>query len=155
MKNKIACIVPAGMNITAKSKERSMHTIIFTSKAMAAIGPYNQAIRAGNLVFTSGQLGIDPRTGKLVEGLEAQVHMSFNNLRTVLQEAGSKLSDVVKFNIYLTDMDNFEKVNDIMKFYLNGIQHPARTCNQPAALPKGALFLVDAVAVVPSNSEAE
>lgn len=130
-----------------------MHTIINTSKAMAAIGPYNQAIRTGNLIFTSGQLGIDPRTGKMVEGIEAQMHMSFNNLRTVLQEAGAKLSDVVKFNIYLKDMKDFDKMNEIMKFYLNGIQHPARTCNQPTELPKGALFLMDAVAVLPEGSK--
>ncbi len=125
-----------------------MHTIVNTPKAMAAIGPYNQAIRVGNLVFTSGQLGIDPKTGKLVEGLEAQILQTFCNLQEVLRAAGASLKDVVKFNIYLNDMADFDRMNDMMRRYLLGTQHPARTCNQPIAMPKGALFLMDAVAVI-------
>lgn len=125
-----------------------MHTLINTPKAMAAIGPYNQAIRVGKLVFTSGQLGVDPKTGKLVEGLDAQMHMTFANLRAVLHQAGAQFKDVVKFNIYLDDMANFEKMNDFMKQYLLGLPHPARTCTQPVAMPKGCLFLLDAIAVV-------
>ena len=109
-----------------------MHTLINTPKAMAAIGPYNQAIRVGNLV----------------EGLDAQMHMTFANLRAVLHEAGAQFKDVVKFNIYLNDMANFEKMNDFMKQYLLGLPHPARTCTQPVAMPKGCLFLLDAIAVV-------
>ena len=125
-----------------------MHTIVNTSRAMAAIGPYNQAIRVGNMVFTSGQLGIDPKTGRLVEGLKAQMLVTFSNLKAVLHEAGAELKDVVKFNIYLKDMKDFEEMNNLMKENLVGIQHPARTCNQPVELPKGALFLMDAIAVL-------
>ena len=125
-----------------------MHTIVNTSRAMAAIGPYNQAIRVGNMIFTSGQLGIDPKTGRLVEGLKAQMLVTFSNLKAVLHEAGAELKDVVKFNIYLKDMKDFEEMNNLMKENLVGIQHPARTCNQPVELPKGALFLMDAIAVL-------
>ncbi len=125
-----------------------MHTIVNTSKAMAAIGPYNQAIRVGNIIFTSGQLGIDPKTGKLVDGLDAQILQTFSNLQEVLRASGASLKDVVKFNIYLKDMADFDHMNDMMRSYLLGTQHPARTCNQPIAMPKGALFLMDAVAIV-------
>lgn len=122
--------------------------IVFTGNAMRAIGPYNQAVKVGNFVFTAGQLGISPQTNKLMEGLDAQAAMTFNNMNEVLHAAGAHRKDLVKINIYLKDMKDFEKINELMKAWLKGTAHPARTCIQAVELPKGCLFLMDAVAFI-------
>ena len=122
-------------------------TIVHTEHAPAAIGTYSQAVRAGNTVYVSGQIGIDPKTGQLVEGIEAQIRRVFANLKAVAEASGGSLSDAVKLTIYLTDLAHFAKVNEIMGTYF--VQpYPARAAVGVAALPKGALVEADAVLVL-------
>ncbi len=125
-----------------------MHkTIISTADAPQAIGTYSQAVKAGDTVYLSGQIGLDPATMELVEGVEAEIHQVFRNLRAVAVAAGGSLADVVKLNIYLTDLANFCKVNEIMALYF-GQPFPARAAVGVAALPRGAAVEADAVLVL-------
>jgi reactive intermediate/imine deaminase len=117
---------------------------IHSKHAPAALGPYSQGIRAGNTVYLSGQLGLDPATGNLVEGVEAQTHQLFKNLRAVAQAAGGELADTVKLTIMLADLADFAKVNEIMATYFKP-PYPARATYQVAALPKGALIEVEGI----------
>ncbi len=123
------------------------HQIIHTDKAPAAVGPYSQAIRVGNLVYTAGQIGLDPSTGTLKEGLEAQTHQVLTNLQAVLEAAGASLSTVVKTTIYLVDMADFAQVNQIYGAYFSDAP-PARSTVAVASLPLGALVEIEAVAYV-------
>lgn len=118
--------------------------VIQTPDAPAAIGTYSQAIRVDNTVYLSGQIGLDPNTMMMVEGIEAQVHRVFQNLRAVADAAGSSLNDVVKLNIYLTDLAHFAKVNEIMATYFHQ-PYPARAAVGVASLPRGALVEADGV----------
>lgn len=124
-----------------------MNTVISTPKAPAAVGPYSQAIKAGNTVYCSGQIGLDPATGTMVEGVVAQANRAFDNLEAVLAQAGAKMTDVVKFTIFLTDINDFSQVNEVMAGHVP-TPYPARSCMQVAALPKGALVEVEAIAVI-------
>ena len=119
-------------------------TVIQTPDAPAAIGTYSQAVRVDNTVYLSGQIGLDPNTMMLVEGIEAQIHRVFQNLRAVADAAGSSLDDVVKLNIYLTDLAHFAKVNEIMATYFHQ-PFPARAAVGVASLPRGALVEADGV----------
>ncbi len=121
--------------------------VIHTDQAPAAVGPYSQAIRVGNLVFTAGQVGIDPVTGQLREGLEAQTRQIMANLQAVLQAAGTDLAHVVKTTIFMTDLSAFKQVNAIYGEYFPA-DPPARSTIQVAALPLGALIEIEAIAVV-------
>ncbi|MGL4768224.1 MAG: RidA family protein [Formosimonas sp.] len=121
--------------------------IISTPNAPAAIGPYSQAVQIGQLVFTSGQLGMSPETGDLAVGVEAQAHQAFKNLEAILTAAGGSLASVVKFTLFLTDLSDFAKVNEIMAQYVPQ-PFPARSTVGVASLPKGGLFEVEAVAQV-------
>jgi reactive intermediate/imine deaminase len=119
-----------------------------TSKAPQAIGPYSQAIKAGNLVFLSGQIPLLPSTMELVEGgIEAQTNQVFKNLSAVIEASGATLADVVKLTIYLTDLTEFPRVNDIMASYFSE-PYPARATIEVSALPKGSLVEVDAVVML-------
>ncbi|HHW24442.1 MAG TPA: RidA family protein [Bacillota bacterium] len=118
---------------------------ISTDKAPAAAGPYSQAIRAGGFVFVSGQLGIDPATGELEEGFEAQAERALANLGAVLAAAGLSYGDVVKTTCFLTDMSNFAAFNSIYSRYFDTCK-PARSCVAVASLPKGGLVEVEAIA---------
>ena len=121
--------------------------IIATPNAPQAIGTYSQAVKAGNTVYLSGQIGLDPASMAMVEGIEAQIHRVFQNLRAVTEAAGGGLADVVKLNVFLTDLGHFAKVNEIMAQYF--IQpYPARAAVGVASLPKGALVEADAVMVL-------
>ena len=120
-------------------------TIIHTDDAPAAVGPYSQAVRLGNLVFTAGQIGLDPATGKLREGLEAQTEQVLANLQAVLTAAGSDLSRVLKTTIFLTNMADFAAVNRIYGRHF-GDAPPARSTVAVAALPLGALVEIEAIA---------
>lgn len=122
----------------------STKTIIQTPDAPAAIGTYSQAVRVDDTVYLSGQIGLDPSTMQMAEGIEAQIHRVFQNLRAVSSAAGSSLSDVVKLNIYLTNLDNFAKVNEIMATYFRQ-PYPARAAVGVAALPRGALVEMDGI----------
>jgi len=118
---------------------------ISTDKAPAAAGPYSQAIRAGGFVIVSGQLGIDPATGELEEGFEAQAERALANLGAVLAAAGLSYGDVVKTTCFLTDMSNFAAFNSIYSRYFDTCK-PARSCVAVASLPKGGLVEVEAIA---------
>lgn len=124
-----------------------MKSIISTDQAPAAIGTYSQAVRAGNTVYLSGQIGLDPANMQLVEGIEAQIHRVFANLAAVAQAAGGSLGDVVKLNVYLTDLAHFGRVNEIMAQYFSP-PYPARAAVGVASLPRGALVEADAVMVL-------
>lgn len=122
--------------------------IIHTEQAPAAIGPYSQAVRAGNTVYFSGQIPLDPATGNLVDGdIEAQARRAFDNLKAVAEAAGGSLGDIVRLGLYLTDLGEFAKVNAVMQDYFQA-PFPARSTIEVAGLPKGAAFEVDAVMVI-------
>lgn len=121
-----------------------MKTAIQTSAAPAAIGTYSQAVRAGNTVYLSGQIGFDPATMQLAEGIEAQTHRVFANLAAIAQAAGLGLGHAVRMTVYLTDLAHFAKVNEIMAQYVPQ-PFPARAAVGVASLPRGALVEVDAI----------
>ncbi len=123
-----------------------MKKAIHASGAPAAVGPYVHAVEANGLIFTSGQLGLIPETGELPEGVEAQAHHSLKNLAAVLEAAGSSLGHVVKTNVFLDDINDFAKVNEVYAQYFQG-EPPARSCVQAAKLPKGGLVEIEAIAV--------
>jgi len=118
-----------------------------TKSAPVALGPYSQGIRVGQTVYLSGQLGLDPANGNLADGIEAQTHRVFGNLRAVAQAAGGQLDDIVKLTVLLTDLADFAKVNDIMATYFKP-PYPARATYQVAALPKGAKLEIEGVLVL-------
>jgi 2-iminobutanoate/2-iminopropanoate deaminase len=124
-------------------------TAVHSDEAPKAIGPYSQAIRAGNLLFCSGQIPLDPRTGEIVGGSEvaAQARQVMENLKAVLQAAGASFAHVVKTTIYLSDLGNFREVNEIYGGYFSSAP-PARATVQVAGLPRGALVEIDAIAVL-------
>ena len=119
---------------------------IETAAAPAAIGPYSQGVDLGSLAFTSGQLGIDPSTGTLPESVEAQARQSLGNVAAVLKAAGLEMSDVVKTLVFVKNMADFAKVNAIYAEFFRGEVLPARSCVEAAALPKGALVEIEAIA---------
>lgn len=125
---------------------------IQTKDAPAAIGPYSQAIRAGSTVYLSGQIGLDPATGAMVEGLEAQAHRVFANLRAVARAAGGDLDDIVKLSILMVDLSGFAKINEIMATYFNA-PFPARATYQVSALPRGGLIEVEAILVLQARGD--
>lgn len=121
---------------------------IRTKNAPEAIGPYSQGIKINNMLFTSGQIPIDPKTGKIVDDdIIKQAKQVFNNLKAVLEAGGALLSDVVKTTVYLKDLGDFTKVNEIYAAYFEA-PYPARSCVEVSALPKGALIEIDALAVI-------
>jgi len=121
--------------------------IISTAAAPAAIGTYSQAIQAGNTIYLSGQIGLDPASMQMVDGIDAQIVRVFENLKAVAAAAGATLNDAVKFNIYLTDLANFAKVNAVMAKYVSE-PYPARAAVGVKELPRGALVEADAVLVL-------
>lgn len=122
-------------------------TVISTPHAPSAIGTYSQAIRCGDTVYLSGQIGLDPQSMQLVEGIDAQVRRVFDNLKAVAEAAGGSLADAVKLTIYLTDLGHFAKVNEIMAAYFNQ-PYPARAAIGVASLPRAALVEADAILVI-------
>lgn len=126
---------------------KSTRTIITSDKAPKAVGPYSQAIRAGDFVFTAGQIGTDPKTGELVEGLEAQVRQVLQNMSHVLEASGSSLKDVVKTTVFMQDLGEFAQMNAIYTEFFPK-DYPARSTIQIAALPRGARVEIECVALV-------
>ena len=122
-------------------------TVVETAGAPKAIGPYSQAVRAGDTVYLSGQIGLDPATGQLVDGTEAQAHRVFANLRAVVEAAGGRMGQIAKLSILLVDLGDFAKVNEIMASHF-APPYPARATYQVAGLPRGARIEVDAVLVL-------
>jgi reactive intermediate/imine deaminase len=118
--------------------------IIQTEGAPAAIGTYSQAVKVGTTVYLSGQIGLDPATMQMVDSIEAQIHRVFKNLKAVVEAAGGSLNDVVKLNIFLTDLSHFALVNTIMAEYFSQ-PFPARAAVGVASLPRAALVEADAI----------
>lgn len=121
--------------------------ILHTDKAPAAVGPYCQAVQVGDMIFTSGQLAIDPANGNLInDDIEKATRRSLDNVKAILEEAGSNLEKVVKTTIFLDDMDNFAKVNEVYGEYFSD-HKPARSCVQVARLPKDAIVEIEVIAL--------
>jgi len=120
---------------------------IHTTDAPRAIGTYSQAVRAGGFIYLSGQIGLDPETMQLVDGIDAQIHRVLDNLRGVASAAGATLDHAVKVTVFLTDLDNFAAVNEAMAQYFTQ-PYPARAAVGVAALPRGALVEIEAVLFV-------
>ena len=121
-------------------------TVINSKNAPAAVGPYVHAVKAGEFLFTSGQIGLVPETGELQEGIEAQTEQALKNLGAVLTEAGMDYSDVIKTTVFLDNIGDFATVNGIYAKYFTG-DAPARSCVEVANLPKGALVEIEVIAV--------
>ena len=121
--------------------------VIHTENAPAAIGTYSQAILVGNTLYLSGQIGLDPYSMELVEGIEAQIRRVFDNLKAVCEAAGGSLADIAKLNIFLTDLSNFQLVNQIMGEYF-AQPYPARAALGVASLPKNALVEMDGIDII-------
>ncbi|WP_353142693.1 RidA family protein [Acinetobacter pragensis] len=121
--------------------------VIHTENAPAAIGTYSQAILVGNTLYLSGQIGLDPYSMELVDGIEAQIRRVFDNLKAVCEAAGGTLADIAKLNIFLTDLSNFQLVNQIMGEYF-AQPYPARAALGVASLPKGALVEMDGIVII-------
>ena len=126
---------------------KTPRTIIATPNAPAAIGTYSQAILVGDTLYLSGQIGLDPYSMELVEGIEAQIRRVFDNLKAVCEAAGGSLADIAKLNIYLTDLSHFQLVNQIMGEYF-AQPYPARAALGVASLPKDALVEMDGVVII-------
>ena len=121
--------------------------IIKTDNAPQAIGTYSQAVKVNNTIFLSGQIGLDPKTMQLVDGIENQIHQVFKNISEVIKVSGASMSKIVKLNIYLTDLGHFATVNEIMKQYFSE-PYPARAAVGVASLPKDALIEADGFVVI-------
>lgn len=122
--------------------------IICTEKAPAAIGPYSQAVKIGNLMFISGQIPIDPATGNVVEGdIQAQTRQCIKNLQAICEAAGANLQDIVKTSVFIKDMNQFVKINEIYAEFFN-TEPPARACVEVSCLPKNVLIEIEAVVAV-------
>ncbi len=124
-----------------------MKEVISTKKAPSAIGPYSQGIKAGKLVFSSGQIPLDPKTGTFPEGIEAQTRQSLTNCKAVLEASGASMSDVVKTTVFLSDMENFAAMNAVYATFFEG-DCPARSAVEVARLPKDALIEIECIAAV-------
>lgn len=123
-----------------------MKKVISTPKAPAAIGPYSQAIEINNMIFTSGVIPINPKDGTLVDGsIEDQTKQVFDNMKGLLEDAGTSLDKVIKTTVFIKDMNDFSKVNDVYSSYFTG-DYPARSCVEVARLPKDVLIEVEAIA---------
>ena len=120
--------------------------IIFTSDAPAAIGPYSQAVKIGDFLFTSGQIGIIPASGELAEGVEAQTEQAMRNLGAILKENQMDYANILKTTVFVADLADFAKVNAIYAGFFSA-DYPARSCVQVAALPKNALVEIECIAV--------
>jgi reactive intermediate/imine deaminase len=127
-----------------------MKTVVQTDAAPQAIGTYSQAVRCDNTVYFAGQIGLDPKTMELVSGTEAQIRRVFENLKAVAVAAGGEMNDIVKLNVYLTDLGHFTRVNEIMATYF-AQPYPARAALGVASLPRGAQVEIDAVMVLPTR----
>lgn len=121
--------------------------IILSSKAPAAIGPYSQAVRVGEFIYTSGQLPIDYKTGEMPDTIEEQTKQSLQNVKAILEEAGSDMSKVFKIVVFLSDMNNFSKMNGVYSEYFSE-NYPARSAVQVARLPKDALVEIEVIAFI-------
>ena len=124
-----------------------MQKKIDTSKAPGALGPYSQAVEIDNLVYTSGQLGICPKSGELKEGVKEQTRQALENVKAILEEAGLDMNNIIKTLVFIQDMNDFGAVNEVYAEYINGDVLPARSCVEVAKLPKGGLVEIEVIAL--------
>lgn len=117
---------------------------VSTNKAPAAIGPYSQAIKTGNLLFTSGQIPLNPETSEIPEGVEAQAEQAFTNVKNLIEASGASIDNTIKTVVFIQNMDDFAKINEIYAKYFTE-PYPARSCVEVAKLPKGVLLEVEAI----------
>lgn len=122
-----------------------MKTVISTEKAPAAIGPYSQAIEVNNMVYTSGMIPVNPETGEIPAGVEAQAEQAFSNLTELLKAAGTSVDQVIKTTVFIKDMNDFAAINAIYAKYFSA-PYPSRSCVEVARLPKDVLLEIEAVA---------
>ena len=122
-----------------------MQKVISTDKAPAAIGPYSQVIEVNGMVYTSGVIPVDPATGNIAEGVEAQAEQAFKNLCNLVGESGSKVENIIKTTVFIKEMNDFGTINEIYKKYFKE-PFPARSCVEVARLPKDVLLEVEAIA---------
>ncbi|WP_294852686.1 RidA family protein [uncultured Oscillibacter sp.] len=125
-----------------------MKAIVSTTKAPAAIGPYSQAVQAGGLVITSGQLPIDPATGVFPEGVQAQTRQSLTNVKAILEEAGTGMDHIIKTTVFLKNMNDFNAMNEVYATFFTESGFPARSAIEVARLPKDALVEIEVIAVL-------
>lgn len=123
-----------------------MSEIISTKNAPGAIGPYSQAVKAGDFVFASGQIPINPATGEIPEGIEAQTTQVLTNAKNLMEAAGASMDKVIKTTVYITDMNNFAKMNEIYANYFKEGSYPARTTVEVSRLPKDVLLEIECIA---------
>ena len=121
-------------------------TVISTDQALAAIGPYSQAIEVNGMIYTSGMIPVIPATGEIVEGLEAQAKQALTNVKNLLEASGSSMEKVVKTTVFIKNMDDFAKINEIYAGFFEGA-FPARSCVEVARLPKDVLLEIEAIAL--------
>ena len=127
-------------------EEYPMKTIIATAEAPSAIGPYSQAVKCGGLIFVSGQIPVDPKTGTMPDDIKAQTKQSLENVKSILKEAGCTMDQVLKTTVFLSDMNNFAAMNEVYAEYFSEGSYPARAAVQVARLPKDAMVEIEAVA---------
>ena len=133
---------------TKKEMERMTIELLSTKEAPGAVGPYSQGAKSGNMIFTSGQLPIDPETGKLLTGdIQAQARRSLDNIKAVLKAGGATLEDVVKVNVYVTDIDKFSLINEVYSEYFH-THKPARALVEVSRLPLGGEIEIEATAII-------
>ena len=125
-----------------------MKNVIHSQNAPAAIGPYSQAIQAGNTVYVSGQLPIDPAAGTFPEGIQAQTRQSLTNVKAILEEAGLTMDAVLKTTVFLSDMNNFAAMNEVYATFFTEGSFPARSAVEVARLPKDALVEIEVIAAL-------
>ncbi len=121
--------------------------VISTDKAPRAVGPYSQSIKAGNLIFISGQLPIDPRTGEIKKGIKLQTQQTLENIKSILSSVGASMQDVVKTTVFLQDLNDFNSMNETFQEYFPQ-NPPARACVEVSRIPKGALIEIESIAVI-------
>ncbi|MDD6315985.1 MAG: RidA family protein [Clostridia bacterium] len=124
-----------------------MKNVISTEKAPGAIGPYSQAVEIDNLVYTSGQLGINPATGAFGEGVQGQTAQALENVKAILETRGLTMNDIIKTTVFIKDMNDFGKINEVYAKYICGDILPARSCVEVARLPKDGLVEIEVIAL--------
>ena len=139
-----------GLNLKKNTIVMSSKTVIKTTNAPDPVGSYNQAIKSGNFIFCSGQIAINPKTNKVdcLGNIEEETIQVLNNLKAVLIAGGAKTEDVIKTTIFLTNLNNFQIVNEIYSKFFEGINSPARACVEVSSLPKGVMIEIDCVAYI-------
>ncbi len=144
---RLLCSIVLGTVIFASCTTPARLIVVNTTDAPKVIGPYSQAVKMGNTVYVSGQIGLSPTTNTLGKDITTQAHQALKNLKAVLEASGSDMNHVVKVTVYLKDMDDYTKVNNIYKDYFPGIK-PARSAVQVAKLPKDALIEIECVGMI-------